>query len=193
MRGRAAGCARFRGPGPHRPAVGPRQPSRPAWPGSRRRPPASRSRNPLIAVGIEHAEPQQAFGGNCGEQQMSQIGPYLSQMGPKTASVVPQIGGVPPLGITATSERDLTCLASDLRTRAGPAGVGRPEHRLHPYRRYRARPIRRSPRSRRVSARTAANRPGCCGYVRPARMRVIRATGRTPAAPSPYPESLAPH
>ena len=42
-------------------------------------------RDPLKAVGVKHAESQKTFGGHCGEQQMSQIGPCLSQMGPINA------------------------------------------------------------------------------------------------------------
>ena len=37
---------------------------------------------PLIVVGIKRAKPDEAFGGDCSQEQMSQIGPYLSQMGP---------------------------------------------------------------------------------------------------------------
>jgi aromatic ring-opening dioxygenase catalytic subunit (LigB family) len=43
----------------------------------------------LISLGIKHAKPRHAFGGDCCEEQMSQIGPYLSQMGPKNANVSP--------------------------------------------------------------------------------------------------------
>jgi hypothetical protein len=44
---------------------------------------------PSIPIGIERAKPQQALGGNCGEEQMSQNGPYLSQMGPKNSNAAP--------------------------------------------------------------------------------------------------------
>jgi hypothetical protein len=39
-------------------------------------------RYPFIAVWINRAKSDQAFGRNCCQEQMSQIGPYLSQMGP---------------------------------------------------------------------------------------------------------------
>ena len=51
--------------------------------------------NPLIPVGIERSKSQHALGGNCGEEQMSQIGPYLSQMGPKTSKRAPPDWPVP--------------------------------------------------------------------------------------------------
>src|SRR5215213_2364125 len=89
--------------------------------------------NPMITVGIERTKPQQAFGGNCSAQQMSQICPYLSQMGPKTSTAASPDWRCPPtISHNATLKGTLHVSLQDLRFGTRLDRVCRPEHRLHP-------------------------------------------------------------
>jgi hypothetical protein len=92
----------------------------------------------LVSVGIERAKPHQAFGGYCGEEQMSQNGPYLSQMGPKTGKDRPPDWPSPSPSRQSPATLKGTSHVSPqiIRTGSGPTRLNGVEHRLHSHRCY---------------------------------------------------------